>query len=81
MTHPFDDPDGYEAQYYRLTGHHEVLRMKAADGMFDPAEWRGLIVAMKVAGLWALADEVKAELTNLLSDQPERTNDGNNYHD
>lgn len=71
---PFDDPlDGWEAQYYRLIGHHTVLQIKAADGMFDPDEWRGLIAEMKAAGHWALAEEVRKEYI--------REEDGNDIAD
>jgi hypothetical protein len=54
----------WEQEYYRLVGHHTVLQMKAADGLFDPAEWHGLIAEMRANSMWALANDVYRELTN-----------------
>ena len=62
----------WEREYYRLVGHHEVLRMKAADGDFDPAEWHGLIAEMRANSMWAMGNDVYRELTNLTDN--ERTN-------
>ena len=54
----------WEQEYYRLVGHHEVLRVKAADGLFDRAEWHGLIAEMRANSMWAMANDVYRELTN-----------------
>jgi hypothetical protein len=54
----------WEDRYRWLVGHHEVLRLKAQDGEFDPDEWHDLIKQMKGNGMHGMANDLRREMDN-----------------
>ena len=59
MTDPFRE------RHMELVARHEILRVKASEGKFDRAEWWILIYDMNALRMFALANDLKREMTQI----------------
>jgi hypothetical protein len=57
--------DPYRERHMELVARHEILRVKASDGEYDPTEWWALIYDMNAHAMFAKANDLKREMTQI----------------
>ena len=57
--------DPYRERHMELVARHEILSVKASEGEYDPAEWWVLIYDMNAHKMFAKANDLKREMTQI----------------
>ena len=56
--------DPYRERHMELVARHEILRVKASEGTYEFREWLALIYDMNAHKMFALANDLRREMTN-----------------